>query len=162
MLTGFFNNYLFIIFILNTFQKTNGFLSSPQLFSEFNLMKGTKFSFILILLFLIIAAFAVKEIIADKPEEIPLELPVEEPEIDYSLEIKNVLDKYDSLITEQINETGTIGAAVVVTYKNQIAFLKCFGVRKKGESEKVDENTIFRLASVSKTISGVLAGMMNE
>ena len=97
---------------------------------------------------------------ADKPEEMPVDIPIEIPKVDYSLEIRDVLTKYDSLISNQIKETGTIGAAVVVTYKNQIAFLKCFGVRKKGENDLVNENTIFRLASVSKTISGVLAGIM--
>ncbi len=113
-------------------------------------------------MFLIIAAFSVKGLIADKPKEIVVETPPEIPAVDYSLEIKNVLTKYDSLISSQVKETGTVGAAVVVTYKNQIVLLKCFGVRKKGESNPVNKNTIFRLASVSKTISGVLAGIMAD
>ena len=77
-------------------------------------------------------------------------------------EIDGLLQKYDSLITAEFKQTGSVGAAVAVTYKNQIAYLKCFGVKKVGTNDSIDENTIFRLASVSKTVSGVLAGILDE
>ena len=76
------------------------------------------------------------------------------------LEIQGIINKYDSILTAEIKESGTVGAAVAITYKNQIAFLKCFGVKKWGENDSIDENTIFRLASVSKTVTGVLAGIL--
>lgn len=78
------------------------------------------------------------------------------------LEIKDIILEYDSLISAEIKTTRTVGAAVAVVYKNQIAFLKCFGVKKARTNDSIDENTIFRLASVSKPISGVLAGMLAE
>jgi len=77
-------------------------------------------------------------------------------------EIDGLLQQYDSLITAQFKETGSVGAAVAVTYKDQIAYMKCFGVKKVGTHDSVDQHTIFRLASVSKTISGVLAGILDE
>ena len=77
-------------------------------------------------------------------------------------EIDGILQEYDSLITAEVIETGTVGAAVAVTYKNQIAYLKCFGVKKAGSQDSINQNTIFRLASVSKTVSGVLAGILDE
>ena len=127
-------------------------------------MKDTKYNLVLLLLFfLIVAAFTVKGLMVDKSEKgHEIKTPVKLHDVDHSLEIKEVLAKYDSLISNQVKETGTIGAAVIVTYKNQIAFLKCFGVKKKGEKDSIDENTIFRLASVSKTVSGVLAGIMDD
>ncbi len=76
------------------------------------------------------------------------------------LDIEGIIEEYDSLITAEIKNTKTVGAAVAIVYKDQIAFLKCFGVRKTGEKDSINENTIFRLASVSKSVSGVLAGIL--
>ncbi len=77
-------------------------------------------------------------------------------------EIRPVLLQYDSLITREIELSGTVGAAVAVIYKGQIAFLRCYGVRKEGENDPVDASTIFRLGSVSKTVTGVLAGILSS
>jgi beta-lactamase class C len=81
-------------------------------------------------------------------------------EIKYSKEIQEVLTQFDSLFNINIQESGAVGGAVIITYKGQIAMTKCYGVKKAGERSPVDENTIFRLASVSKTITGVLAGIL--
>jgi len=81
---------------------------------------------------------------------------------DYSVEIQDALQQFDNFVTKEVTESGTIGAAVVITYKNQVAFLKCFGVRRAGGNDSINENTVFRLASVSKTITGVLAGILSE
>ena len=81
--------------------------------------------------------------------------PVPEP-----LDIAGIIAEYDSLLTSEILNTGTVGAAVAIVYKNQIAFLKCFGVKKAGGNDSIDQHTLFRLASVSKPITGVLAGML--
>jgi len=75
-------------------------------------------------------------------------------------EIQEVITKYDSAISFEIKNTQTVGAAVAVIYKNQIVYLKCFGLRQIKTKDSIDENTIFRLASVSKTISATLAGML--
>ncbi len=79
-----------------------------------------------------------------------------------SLDIEDIIQEYDSLISAEIKLSGTIGAAVAITYKNQVVLLKCFGVKKSGTNDSIDQNTLFRLASVSKPISGVLAGMLAE
>jgi beta-lactamase class C len=75
-------------------------------------------------------------------------------------EIKPVLADYDSTLTFELKNAANVGAAVAVVYKNEIVYLKCFGVRQKGSKDSVDEHTVFRLASVSKTVSGVLAGLL--
>lgn len=77
-------------------------------------------------------------------------------------EIKEVLYEYDSLVTSEIGLTKTVGAALAVVYKGEIALLKCFGVKKAGENDSVDQHTIFRLASVSKPLTGVLAGILEK
>ena len=78
------------------------------------------------------------------------------------VDIEDIIQEYDSLISAEIKLSGTIGAAVAITYKNQVVLLKCFGVKKSGTNDSIDQNTLFRLASVSKPISGVLAGMLAE
>ena len=75
-------------------------------------------------------------------------------------EIETVLSDYDSLLTFELKNAANVGAAAAIIYKNEIVYLKCFGVTQKGGNDPVDEHTIFRLASVSKTISGVLAGLL--
>lgn len=78
------------------------------------------------------------------------------------LEIEPVIREFDSIMSSEIETSGTVGAALAVTYKNRVALLKCYGVRKVGESDSVDIHTVFRLASVSKTMSGTLAGILAE
>lgn len=75
-------------------------------------------------------------------------------------EIEAVLSDYDSLLTFELTNSANVGAAAAIIYKNEIVYLKCFGVRQKGGKDSVNEHTIFRLASVSKTVSGMLAGML--
>jgi beta-lactamase class C len=78
------------------------------------------------------------------------------------LEIQKVIDDYASWLQTEIEASETVGAAVAVVYKDRVAYSKTFGVRKAGESAPVDEHTVFRLASVSKTVTGVLAGILDE
>lgn len=52
-----------------------------------------------------------------------------------------------------------MGLAVVVVEKGEIAFLKGYG-RTHAAGDKVDSDTIFRWASVSKGVAGTLAGML--
>ncbi len=95
----------------------------------------------------------------DKTEKKTETLP--EPE-KKPLEIEGILQEYDQWLTEAIRESGTVGASVAIVYKDQVAFLKNFGVRKAGENDSVNAHTLYRLASVSKTITGVLAGILEE
>lgn len=77
-------------------------------------------------------------------------------------EIEPLFSPFDSLLDNYFKTSGTVGAAVVVSYKGQIAFVKCFGVTKVGGRDSIDQHTIFRLASVSKTITGVLSGILDD
>ncbi len=74
-------------------------------------------------------------------------------------EIETILSDYDSLLTFELKNAANVGAAAAIIYKNEIVYLKCFGVTQKGGKDSVNAHTIFRLASVSKTVSGILAGL---
>ena len=78
------------------------------------------------------------------------------------VDIENILAEYDSLISAELKASNTVGAAVAIVYNNQVVFQKCFGLRKARTHDSIDENTIFRLASVSKPICGVLAGILAD
>ena len=78
------------------------------------------------------------------------------------LGIEPVIREFDSIISSEIQLSGTVGAALAVTFKDRIALLKCYGVRKVGENDSINAHTVFRLASVSKSLSGTLAGILVE
>ena len=46
------------------------------------------------------------------------------------------------------------GCRIAVVYRDEVVFLKGFGVREAGKSEPVDADTVFQIASASKSISG--------
>ena len=81
---------------------------------------------------------------------------------DPASEISALLTPFDSIVEDNFKSSGTVGAAMVITYKGKVVLTKCFGVRKEGETDAVDAHTIFRLASVSKSITGVLAAIMDD
>lgn len=119
------------------------------------------YKFLILLFILIIIAIAFKFSPFLSKSELGKKIN-EVTEVNHSKEIQEVLTAFDSIHTNYVNESAAVGGAIVITYKGQIAFLKCYGVRKQGENNPVDENTIFRLASVSKTITGALAGILAE
>lgn len=122
-------------------------------------MKINKFLIILFILIIIVIAFKFspflsKSELGKKINEVTV--------INYSKEIEEVLTAFDTIHNNYIHESEAVGGAVVITYKGQIAYMKCFGIKKSGETDLVNQNTIFRLASVSKSITGVLAGILAE
>ncbi len=71
------------------------------------------------------------------------------------------LDPY--IRSEPWTKTKVPGAAVAVIYNDQVVFLRGYGVRKVGEPEKIDPDTVFELASVSKPIaSTILASLVGH
>jgi CubicO group peptidase (beta-lactamase class C family) len=63
----------------------------------------------------------------------------------------------DAFITRALKEYQVPGAAVAVVRDGKPVLLKGYGVRDVTKSGAVDENTIFQLASVTKTITGAAA-----
>jgi CubicO group peptidase (beta-lactamase class C family) len=66
----------------------------------------------------------------------------------------------DAFIQRAMEEYGVPGASVAVVKDNDAIYLKGFGLRKTGSELKVDENTIFQLASVTKTFTAASVGVM--
>jgi len=124
-------------------------------------MKKRKY-FVVIMLFLTIVFGAFKQQHFFARDEISIELDSTRLEAlnEEPLEIAGLIEKFDSTITHDLKKSGTVGAAIAITYQNQIAYLNCYGVQRAGTKDSINKNTIFRLASVSKTVTGVLAGIL--
>jgi D-alanyl-D-alanine carboxypeptidase len=63
----------------------------------------------------------------------------------------------DAFITRALNEYQVPGAAVAVIKDGKAILLKGYGVRDATKPGAVDENTIFQLASVTKTLTAAAA-----
>jgi CubicO group peptidase (beta-lactamase class C family) len=60
----------------------------------------------------------------------------------------------DAFIAKALHEYQVPGAAVAVVQDGKLTLLKGYGVRDATKPGAVDENTIFQLASVTKTLTG--------
>jgi len=63
----------------------------------------------------------------------------------------------DAFITRALKEYQVPGAAVAVVRDGKVALVKGYGVRDVTKAGTVDENTIFQLASVTKTLTATAA-----
>ena len=94
-------------------------------------------------------------------EEVPFEAEFETiPASELDDDTKAFIARYDAFVEKFMREAGVPGAAVAIVKDGKIAHVKGFGVRKKGEEGAVDEHTVFRLASVSKTFAPLLTGIL--
>jgi beta-lactamase class C len=128
----------------------------------FNLMRKKGYYFVTILVILLLIAFKMQSFKSEPIHKVEPPVEPEAPPYNPVSEIKAPLTRFDSLLDANVNASGVVGAAAVVVYKGEIALLKCYGVRKAGSNEPIDKNTVFRLASVSKSITGVLAGILDD
>jgi beta-lactamase class C len=108
---------------------------------------------VVVIIFILLLAFrSSTEPICNIEEEDKILLPPTKQEL--------AIQKFDSLFTIELDSSGIVGAAVAIVDNNHIYLLKCYGVKEAGSNDSIDENTLFRLASVSKAVTGVLAGML--
>jgi CubicO group peptidase (beta-lactamase class C family) len=70
------------------------------------------------------------------------------------------LEKYVAGLRER---TGVPGLAIAVVHADKVAYLKGFGVRQLGTPDAIDADTVFQLASVSKSLTAtVIAGVVGD
>jgi beta-lactamase class C len=73
-----------------------------------------------------------------------------------------LVKEYESQIKSLLKESNTPGASVAIIKDSTIVFIKGFGVRASNAKDPVDENTVFRIASVSKCFASFLTGILVE
>ena len=70
------------------------------------------------------------------------------------------LNAYEKKLLTSLQEEGVPGAAYVLMYEGYPIKVGVHGVADVNTKEKIDEHTVFRLASLSKAFTGLLAGQM--
>jgi CubicO group peptidase (beta-lactamase class C family) len=78
-------------------------------------------------------------------------------------QVDAALPQLDKFIQDARAQTGVPGVAVAVVYKDQVVYLKGFGVRDTSGSDPVTPDTVFQLASLSKSVgSTVVAALVSD
>ncbi len=74
-----------------------------------------------------------------------------------SLQLQKTLHDFDAFLQQYLDSMNTVGAAATVFSEGKVVYTRTYGVRRAGTADSVDQHTVFRLASVSKGFSGLLA-----
>ncbi len=71
--------------------------------------------------------------------------------------VEHALKEFDAIIKTALANRQAPGAAVAIVRDTSIIFLKGYGLRNTSKSDSVDTRTIFRLGSVSKSVTSTLS-----
>ncbi len=74
--------------------------------------------------------------------------------------IADVLQQLKPFIENAMRKTGVPGVAVAVVYRDKVVYLQGFGIRRAGSSERVNDRTVFQLASLSKPIASTIVAAL--
>jgi CubicO group peptidase (beta-lactamase class C family) len=74
--------------------------------------------------------------------------------------IESILPELNRYVSEGMQKTQVPGVAIGIVHRNKVVYLKGFGIRRVGESQPVDAQTVFQLASVSKSIASTLVAAL--
>ncbi len=89
--------------------------------------------------------------------------PVATPQAGAEDHLAAALDQLDGIANDIIKRSGVPGMAVAVVTQDQAVALKGYGLRALGSPEKVDAETVFQIASMSKPIaSTIVAGVIGD
>jgi CubicO group peptidase (beta-lactamase class C family) len=77
--------------------------------------------------------------------------------------VRAALPALEAHVKTTLDRTDVPGLAVAVVHRDEVVFLKGFGVRKAGGPDPVDADTVFQVASVSKPVTATaLAGLVGD
>lgn len=77
--------------------------------------------------------------------------------------VKAALPLLDKYIQDAMTKTGVPGLSVAVVFDDKVVYLKGYGVREVGKPDVVTEDTVFQLASMSKSVgSTVVAALVSD
>ena len=78
-------------------------------------------------------------------------------------QINHAVASLDNIAHDLLQRTKVPGMAIAVVHDDKVVYAKGFGVRTAGTPQKVDADTVFQLASVSKSMaSTVVAGVVGD
>lgn len=88
---------------------------------------------------------------------------VQTPPLLNDRKVRNAVAQIDEFVAEARARTGVPGVAVAVVYKDKVIYARGFGVREVGKPARVNADTVFQIASVSKPLSStIVAGVVGR
>jgi CubicO group peptidase (beta-lactamase class C family) len=77
--------------------------------------------------------------------------------------VKAALTELEKIAQQTVARNGVPGLAIAVVYRDEVVYLKGFGVRETGKNDPVTPDTVFQIASMSKPISAtVVAALVSD
>lgn len=77
--------------------------------------------------------------------------------------VQTAVQAVERLAQSEIDQKAIVGAAIAIVHNDKVIYAKGFGEREIGKGAKVDADTVFQLASVSKPIGAtVVAGLIGN
>lgn len=70
--------------------------------------------------------------------------------------VTSAVAKLDGLVADVLARSGIPGMAVAVVHQGKTVYAKGFGVRRLGQPDLIDTNTVFQLASLSKPVGATV------
>ncbi|WP_020522884.1 serine hydrolase [Catelliglobosispora koreensis] len=70
--------------------------------------------------------------------------------------VNRAVAKLDEIVNDVMKKSGLPGAAVAVVHGGKVIYAKGFGVKDVETGEKIDPDTVFQVASVSKSVSATV------
>lgn len=118
---------------------------------------------IIIGLIVIVVPILIGQVMTSKRDPQPLaSLRKEYPKRPPNPYLEEVIKEYDGKLHELMDRAQTPGIAVAIVHDSTIVYMKGIGLKSVGKTDSVDENTVFRLASVSKCFAAFLTGTLVE
>jgi CubicO group peptidase (beta-lactamase class C family) len=76
--------------------------------------------------------------------------------------IQEVIPQFEKILIQTSKKEKIPGFAIGIVNKGQVVYLKGFGYRSLESKQPITPDTVFQLASLSKTLSGALIGILNQ
>ncbi len=98
--------------------------------------------------------FCCKKVEQKSEEEVEIVEEVVDPDVSF----QNFIDHYERFFKTNFQISECPGAALVIIKDSTVVLKKGYGVKAVNTIDSVDVNTVFRIASLSKGVTSVLAG----
>jgi len=72
------------------------------------------------------------------------------------------LDRIDAVLTAEIGQNKIDGAVLLIARKGKIAYFKAFGMRDKKKGLPMEKDSLFRIYSMTKSVTAVAVAMLLE
>jgi CubicO group peptidase (beta-lactamase class C family) len=78
-------------------------------------------------------------------------------------QVSSAMTRLESMATDALAATGVPGLAIAVVHNDEVVYSKGFGVKSIDGTDAVDSDTVFQIASVSKSVAGtVVAALVGD